>query len=196
MTQNFLPEATSWTIRGCRGHSNFMEPVSDGVSSSLLLGLDKEHRQLACGLVDTIGMGDFGHSFVISNIFLPYSGSYTFAKTLEYKAKQGLTGGSGREITVVPPNEYQDRFVKAMEGYFIACPGSYLDHFRCRILLTPWRSNQTSGAKVLRHSTTAAIWRACLRFYDSRFNASTILLQCLLLTQCMNFKPIIFLRSP
>ncbi|KAG8935294.1 hypothetical protein FRC01_003045 [Tulasnella sp. 417] len=73
---------------------------------SLLLGLDKDRRQIACGLVDTIG-------------------SYTFAKTLEYKAKQGLTGGSGREITVVPPNEYQDRFVNAMEGYFVACPDKW-----------------------------------------------------------------------
>ncbi|KAG8942343.1 hypothetical protein FRC04_003795 [Tulasnella sp. 424] len=73
---------------------------------SLLLGLDKERRQIACGLVDTIG-------------------SYTFAKTLEYKAKQGLTGGSGREITVVPPVEYQDRFINAMEGYFVACPDKW-----------------------------------------------------------------------
>ncbi|KIO23123.1 hypothetical protein M407DRAFT_27362 [Tulasnella calospora MUT 4182] len=73
---------------------------------SLLLGLDKDRRQIACGLVDTIG-------------------SYTFAKTLEYKAKQGLTGGSGREITVVPPNEYQDRFVNSMEGYFVACPDKW-----------------------------------------------------------------------
>lgn len=48
-------------------------------------------------------------------------GSYTFAKTLEYKAKQNLK--SGKEVTVIPPNEYQARFVKAMDGYFLACPG-------------------------------------------------------------------------
>lgn len=75
---------------------------------SLLLGIDQSRRQLACGLVDTIG-------------------SYTFAKTLEYKAKQGLSGNSGREITVIPPAEYRDRFVTAMESYFIACPGKVLD---------------------------------------------------------------------
>ncbi|KAG8875784.1 hypothetical protein FRB97_004724 [Tulasnella sp. 331] len=73
---------------------------------SLLLGIDQERRQIACGLVDTIG-------------------SYTFAKTLEYKAKQGLTGNSGREVTVVPPAEYQERFVNAMEGYFFACPDKW-----------------------------------------------------------------------
>lgn len=49
------------------------------------------------------------------------TGSYTFGKTLEYKAKQGLH--SGKDITVVPPAEYEERFVNALEGYFVACPG-------------------------------------------------------------------------
>jgi len=59
------------------------------------------------------------------------TGSYTFAKTLEYKAKQNLK--SGKEVTVVPPNEYQARFVNAMDGYFLACPG---------------RSKSTSGSRT------------------------------------------------
>ncbi|KIL57862.1 hypothetical protein M378DRAFT_27805 [Amanita muscaria Koide BX008] len=71
---------------------------------SLLLGIDLKSKQLTCGLVDTIG-------------------SYTFAKTLEYKAKQGLQ--SGKDITVIPPAEYEERFVNAMEGYFIACPDKW-----------------------------------------------------------------------
>ena len=50
------------------------------------------------------------------------TGSYTFAKTLEYKAKQGLN--SGKDVTVIPPIEYQARFVKALDGYFLACPGA------------------------------------------------------------------------
>lgn len=57
-----------------------------------------------CGLVDTIG-------------------SYTFAKTLEYKAKQGLAG-TGKDVTVIPPNEYEERFVSSMDSYFVACPGA------------------------------------------------------------------------
>ncbi|KAJ6475055.1 hypothetical protein C8R47DRAFT_1143386 [Mycena vitilis] len=73
---------------------------------SLLLGVDRESKQIACGLVDTIG-------------------SYTFAKTLEYKAKQGLTGNSGKEVTVIPPTEYQERFVSALDGYFVACPDKW-----------------------------------------------------------------------
>ncbi|KAI0738229.1 hypothetical protein C8Q80DRAFT_1292532 [Daedaleopsis nitida] len=73
---------------------------------SLLLGIDEENKQMVCGLVDTIG-------------------SYTFAKTLEYKAKQGLNSGSGKEVTVIPPNEYQERFVSAMDDYFLACPDKW-----------------------------------------------------------------------
>ncbi|KAJ7330381.1 hypothetical protein DFH08DRAFT_786154 [Mycena albidolilacea] len=73
---------------------------------SLLLGVDQERKEIVCGLVDTIG-------------------SYTFAKTLEYKAKQGLNGNSGKEVTVIPPTEYQERFVSALEGYFLACPDKW-----------------------------------------------------------------------
>lgn len=51
------------------------------------------------------------------------TGSYTFAKTLEYKAKQGLNSGNGKEVTVIPPAEYQERFLSALEKYFLACPG-------------------------------------------------------------------------
>ena len=64
-----------------------------------------------------------------------FAGSYTFAKTLEYKAKQGLN--SGKEVTVVPPNEYQERFVSAMDDYFLACPGAlYLIDLPCCVDLT------------------------------------------------------------
>ncbi|KAG7092023.1 hypothetical protein E1B28_008405 [Marasmius oreades] len=72
---------------------------------SLLLGVDTKNKEIACGLVDTIG-------------------SYTFAKTLEYKAKQGL-GAGGKEVTVIPPAEYQERFVSALERYFLACPDKW-----------------------------------------------------------------------
>ncbi|KAF7318576.1 hypothetical protein HMN09_00368000 [Mycena chlorophos] len=81
---------------------------------SLLLGIDFTQKQIACGLVDTIG-------------------SYTFAKTLEYKAKRELNAyasatGTGprrvKEVTVLPPAEYQERFVRALldGGYFDVCP--------------------------------------------------------------------------
>ncbi|KAG2002409.1 1-phosphatidylinositol-3-phosphate 5-kinase [Coprinopsis cinerea AmutBmut pab1-1] len=70
---------------------------------SLLLGIDEGKKQISCGLVDTIG-------------------SYTFAKTLEYKAKHLQ---SGKDVTVIPPADYQERFVHALEGYFVACPDKW-----------------------------------------------------------------------
>ena len=72
---------------------------------SLLLGVDQERRELVGGIVDTIG-------------------SYTFAKTLEYNLKSNAAR-KPEEVTVVPPAEYQERFVNAMSKYFVACPGKY-----------------------------------------------------------------------
>ncbi|KZV98909.1 hypothetical protein EXIGLDRAFT_641161 [Exidia glandulosa HHB12029] len=92
-----------------RADADFLSK-SNIMDYSLLLGIDQERKQIACGLVDTIG-------------------SYSFAKTLEYKAKQGLQNnliiGSNKEVTVMPPDEYRDRFVKAIDGYFLACPDKW-----------------------------------------------------------------------
>ena len=55
--------------------------------------------------------------------FNTYIGSYTFAKTLEYKAKHGLQ--AGKEVTVLPPSEYQERFVNTLADYFVPCPGRW-----------------------------------------------------------------------
>ncbi len=86
---------------------------------SLLLGIDEEKKEIACGLVDTIGIRLF--SLRGNHTQKDDLGSFTFAKTLEYKAKQGIQ--SGKEVTVMPPAEYQQRFVNALDGYFVACPG-------------------------------------------------------------------------
>ena len=87
---------------------------------SLLLGIDEERKEIACGLVDTIGKLSWQPTLVTTYLRID-PGSYTFAKTLEYKAKQGL---HGKAVTVVPPAEYQQRFVNTLEGYFVACPGT------------------------------------------------------------------------
>ena len=92
-----------WTIRTSIS-AILPSPVPDKNISRLLLGVYGERKQIHCGLVDTIG-------------------SYTFAKTLEYKAK-GLSGKDGKDITVIPPHEYKERFVSALDGYFMACPGA------------------------------------------------------------------------
>lgn len=91
------------------------------------MGIDEERKEIACGLVDTIGESFSAHLIpvilLITSLICSLIGSYTFAKTLEYKAKQGLAG-KDRQITVVPPREYKERFVGAMDGYFLACPGA------------------------------------------------------------------------
>ncbi|KAF8918924.1 hypothetical protein CPB85DRAFT_1373592 [Mucidula mucida] len=69
---------------------------------SLLLGVDNEKGEIVGGIVDTIG-------------------SYTFAKTLEYNLKANAAR-KPEEVTVVPPTEYQERFVTAMGKYFTECP--------------------------------------------------------------------------
>jgi len=86
-----------------KSDSSFLSQ-SNIMDYSLLLGVDEEKKEIACGLVDTIG-------------------SYTFAKTLEYKAKQGLN--AGKDVTVIPPAEYQERFVNALDRYFLACPDKW-----------------------------------------------------------------------
>lgn len=91
------------------------------VLQRLLLGVDEEKGQIACGLVDTIG--NYFTCFSYVELLLNHIiGSYTFAKTLEYKAKHNLN--SGKDVTVIPPNEYQQRFINAIDSYFYACPGS------------------------------------------------------------------------
>ncbi|TFY80195.1 hypothetical protein EWM64_g3820 [Hericium alpestre] len=94
-----LPHSKTVLHEGLKSDCEFLVK-SNIMDYSLLVGVDEENRQNFCGLVDTIG-------------------SYTFAKTLEYKAKQGFLS---KEVTVVPPQEYQERFMAAMDRYFIACP--------------------------------------------------------------------------
>jgi len=73
---------------------------------SLLVGIDSERKELICGLVDTFG-------------------TYTFAKTIESKAKQGLKTDKEKEVTIIPPSEYQARFLKAIDKYFLPVPDKW-----------------------------------------------------------------------
>jgi hypothetical protein len=87
------------------------------------VGVQEDTKEIICGLVDTFGTTPSHPSRLFSDPPLSL-GSYTIAKTLEYKAKQNLS--SGKETTIMPPAEYQERFVNALEGYFVACPGMIL----------------------------------------------------------------------
>jgi len=127
----FWPGVTLWTTRTST-LCLFTAPLIVPSVLSLLLGVDDTKKEIACGLVDTIGQSLSIVPLIIND---PVStGSYTFAKTLEYKAKHGLQ--SGKEVTVVPPIEYQERFVTALEGYFLACPGQLCQRLSPFLLLT------------------------------------------------------------
>jgi hypothetical protein len=120
---------------------------------SLLLGIDGSTKQIACGLVDAIGLSSHLSSMYGADDDVLHTGSYTFAKTLEYKAKQGLN--SGKQVTVVPPHEYQHRFVKAMNDYFVPCPGMLSASFlRC---LSSSTISQTNGPPLMMALISAEI---------------------------------------
>lgn len=49
-----------------------------------------------------------------------YIGAFTLAKQLESSSKKAF---KGPDVTILPPVEYAERFSRAMEAYFIGCPG-------------------------------------------------------------------------
>ncbi|WVQ97361.1 hypothetical protein IAU59_004473 [Kwoniella sp. CBS 9459] len=71
---------------------------------SLLLGLDEAKRELVVGLVDAIG-------------------SYNLFKTIESRGKMAIN--RGKDVTIIPPDQYRERFENALKHYFIACPDKW-----------------------------------------------------------------------
>ncbi|ORY33694.1 hypothetical protein BCR39DRAFT_518613 [Naematelia encephala] len=91
---------------------------------SLLLGLDTSKSELVVGLVDAIG-------------------SYNLFKTIESRSKLALTRGG--DVTIIPPDQYRERFENALRGYFIACPDKWSKTARRSIA----RTLDTSLAPIL-----------------------------------------------
>ncbi|OCF73919.1 hypothetical protein I204_05767 [Kwoniella mangroviensis CBS 8886] len=71
---------------------------------SLLIGMDEGKHELVVGLVDAIG-------------------SYNLFKNIESRGKLALNRGG--EVTIIPPDQYRDRFENALKHYFIACPDKW-----------------------------------------------------------------------
>ncbi|WVF70562.1 hypothetical protein IAT40_005353 [Kwoniella sp. CBS 6097] len=71
---------------------------------SLLLGVDEGKQELVVGLVDAIG-------------------SYNLFKTIESRGKMAIN--RGKDVTIIPPDQYRDRFENALKHYFIACPDKW-----------------------------------------------------------------------
>ncbi|KAL1916606.1 uncharacterized protein VTP21DRAFT_5797 [Calcarisporiella thermophila] len=72
---------------------------------SLLAGVNDEQKELIVGIVD-------------------YVGAYTWYKKLESRSKKTLRG-NGKDVTVIPPEQYKKRFREAMEQYFLAIPDKW-----------------------------------------------------------------------
>jgi hypothetical protein len=69
---------------------------------SLLVGVDDEKKELVVGIVDFIG-------------------TYTWYKKIENRGK--TIGRNPKEVTVIPPDQYKDRFRNSIDQYFSAVPG-------------------------------------------------------------------------
>ncbi|XP_052896757.1 putative 1-phosphatidylinositol 3-phosphate 5-kinase [Anopheles moucheti] len=71
---------------------------------SLLVGLESTEKNLVIGIID-------------------YIRTYTLDKKIESVIKQsGLMGGHGKLPTVISPKMYKNRFIVAMERYFLCVP--------------------------------------------------------------------------
>ncbi|KAI9635199.1 phosphatidylinositol-4-phosphate 5-kinase [Dioszegia hungarica] len=76
------------------------------IDYSLLLGLDRSRSELVVGLVDAVG-------------------SYGLFKNLESIGKVALNRGREGEVTIIPPDQYRERFETALRSYFTACPDKW-----------------------------------------------------------------------
>ncbi|KNC99530.1 uncharacterized protein SPPG_04921 [Spizellomyces punctatus DAOM BR117] len=76
---------------------------------SLLVGVNDDKKELVVGIVDFIG-------------------PYTWYKILETRAKTTLNAAlkGGKDVTVLPPDQYRDRFRKAMEQNFLMVPDKWI----------------------------------------------------------------------
>ncbi|CAH0389172.1 unnamed protein product [Bemisia tabaci] len=76
---------------------------------SLLVGLDENKKELVVGIID-------------------YIRTFTWDKKVEAMVKKsGLLGGQGKLPTIVSPNLYRERFITAMDGYFLLVPNRWSD---------------------------------------------------------------------
>ncbi|CAG8474143.1 3472_t:CDS:10 [Diversispora eburnea] len=71
---------------------------------SLLVGVDDEKKELIVGIVDFIG-------------------AYTLYKRIENRGK--TLSRNAKDVTVLPPDQYKERFRDSMDQYFLQIPGFY-----------------------------------------------------------------------
>jgi Phosphatidylinositol-4-phosphate 5-Kinase len=95
---------------------------------SLLVGVDKQRHELVFGIID-------------------YLRRYTFDKMLETRIKSSLLVPKNSSPTVIPPNEYKERFRKFTIKYFFTVPDSWISHptsEECVVSVPDWISHPSS----------------------------------------------------
>ncbi|PSN57689.1 hypothetical protein C0J52_00310 [Blattella germanica] len=98
-----LPHSKTVLTHAINNDTQFLASQSV-MDYSLLVGLDKERRELVVGIID-------------------YIRTFTWDKKLETMVKSsGILGGQGKLPTVVSPELYRARFIEAMHRYFLPVP--------------------------------------------------------------------------
>ncbi|XP_023718004.1 1-phosphatidylinositol 3-phosphate 5-kinase isoform X3 [Cryptotermes secundus] len=98
-----LPHSKTVLTQAINNDTQFLASQSV-MDYSLLVGLDKECRELVVGIID-------------------YIRTFTWDKKLETMVKSsGILGGQGKLPTVVSPELYRARFIAAMHRYFLPVP--------------------------------------------------------------------------
>ena len=80
---------------------------------SLLIGVDNKKKELIIGIIDAIG------AFTIAK-FIESAGKHS--KQAIFNPTQSTRTS---KVTILPPIEYQKRFIDAMERYFYPCPDKW-----------------------------------------------------------------------
>ncbi|GFP81328.1 putative 1-phosphatidylinositol-3-phosphate 5-kinase fab1d [Phtheirospermum japonicum] len=94
--------------RAVYNDTNFLNSINV-MDYSLLVGVDTQHRELVCGIID-------------------YLRQYTWDKQLENWVKSSLVVPKNQLPTIISPKEYKKRFRKFIDTHFLSVP----DHWCSR----------------------------------------------------------------
>jgi len=99
----FVKESSKERLNICIHNDTVMLSKINVMDYSLLVAVDDSKGQLVVGIID-------------------YIRQYTLDKQVEYVVKSHVIGGKGRQPTVVPTQDYKQRFRAAMQHYFTVVP--------------------------------------------------------------------------
>jgi len=90
---------------------------------SLLVGLDKKNGVLVLGIIGLSHLIPFNVWNNLTFLLIDYIRTFTLDKRVESIIKgSGILGGKGKDPTVVNPERYKQRFIDAMDRYFLTVP--------------------------------------------------------------------------